>query len=95
VYDEIWSVAAPIVDVRGNVASAIGVAGPVERFKFNQTRIPTRDAGAQGLSSGARAARKTEAGGEHRRRRQGRAAEAPDLPHGEQLKWLKALRWSS
>jgi DNA-binding IclR family transcriptional regulator len=65
-YDEIWSVAAPIVDVRGNVVSAIGVAGPVERFKLNQEAYT--DAvirAAQGLSSGARAARKTEAGGEH------------------------------
>lgn len=61
-YQELWSVAAPIVDVRGGVASAIGIAGPAERFQRNlnsYTDVLTR--AAQGLSVGTRAVRKSDA----------------------------------
>ncbi len=60
-YEELWSVAAPIVDARGNVVSAIGVAGPTERFKSNidaYTRAVMRAAAT--LSSGTRPERRQE-----------------------------------
>ncbi|MFO1310651.1 MAG: IclR family transcriptional regulator [Burkholderiales bacterium] len=60
-YEELWAVAAPIVDVRGNVVSAIGVAGPTERFKANldaYTRAVMRAAAT--LSAGTRPERRQE-----------------------------------
>ena len=74
-YDELWAVAAPIVDARGNVASAIGVAGPTERFKANlKAYTDAVMKAAQALSAGARPLRKPEPGGadartQHRSRR--------------------------
>ena len=60
-YEELWAVAAPIVDVRGKVTSAIGVAGPTERFKANldsYTRAVMRAAAT--LSAGTRPERRQE-----------------------------------
>lgn len=73
-YDEIWSVAAPIVDVRGGVASAIGIAGPADRFKLHLNAYT--DAvmrAAQGLSAGTRAVRKSDACGERPHAKEQRA----------------------
>jgi DNA-binding IclR family transcriptional regulator len=54
-YEELWAVAAPIVDVRGNVGSAIGVAGPTARFQQHidaYTQAVMR--AAEALSTGTR-----------------------------------------
>lgn len=68
-FEELWAVASPIVDFRGTVASAIGVAGPTARFKHNlatYTDAVVRAAAA--LSAGARPQRKPEAQRGTRRR---------------------------
>jgi DNA-binding IclR family transcriptional regulator len=84
-YEELWSVAAPIVDVRGNVSSAIGVAGPTERFKLNlRTYTDAVVRAAQTLSTGAHA---TQAGSSHR--------SAPPPNQEDEPRWPKTRRSSN